>query len=67
MNWLKKPSQPQKQAIIEIEANKNAHHEAVVKAKAASEDLNSLLVENGFTLKIYLATGGHIKQTQKGK
>jgi hypothetical protein len=64
MSWLrKKPTPPPpvsdtKQAIVEIEAHKNAERAAVQQAKEASRQLNTLLVENGFTLKIYLAAGG---------
>lgn len=48
----------QEQQIIEIAADKQAQQEVVQQAKEASERLNTLLVENGFTLKIYLAAGG---------
>jgi hypothetical protein len=42
-------------AAIEIVAHKEAKQEMVDRAKIANEHLNGLLVENGFTLKIYLA------------
>jgi predicted ribonuclease YlaK len=64
MSWFKKKPTPPppvadvKQAIVEIEAHKDAEREAVQQAKEASRQLNTLLVENGFTLKIYLAAGG---------
>lgn len=45
-------------AVIEIEAHKDAQKEAVTIARNASKQLNTLLVNNGFTLKIYLAAGG---------
>lgn len=48
----------EEQKIIEIVADKKAQHEVIQQAKEASERLNTLLVENGFTLKIYLAAGG---------
>lgn len=57
----KKTQEIEKKAIIEIETHKDAKQEAVLKAKKASEELNTLLVENGFTLKIYVATGGKYK------
>ncbi len=43
---------------IEIVAHKTATKEVLREAKKATEHLNELLVENGFTLKIYLAAGG---------
>lgn len=43
---------------VEIEAHKDAKKEAIEEAKQASKKLNNLLVENGFTLKLYVATGG---------
>lgn len=43
---------------IEIVAHKNATREVMKEAKKATDHLNDLLVENGFTLKIYLAAGG---------
>lgn len=55
----------EKQGFLEIETHKNATKEAIAEAKQATQKLNSLLVENGFTLKIYLATGGH--RNTKGK
>jgi hypothetical protein len=44
---------------VEVELHKNASIEAAQKAEATNKHLNDLLVENGFTLKIYLAAGGH--------
>ena len=49
-------------AIVELEAAKNAQREAFAEAEKVGKDLNRLLVENGFTLKIYLASGGKIKK-----
>lgn len=54
--------QPPISSRIEVELNKTANTEAVEKAKKANQHLNDLLVENGFTLKIYLATGGTPKK-----
>lgn len=51
-------SSAEERQIIEIVADKQAQHEVVQQAKEASERLNTLLVQNGFTLKIYLAAGG---------
>ena len=53
-----KPLALPEQAIIEIEATKDAQKEAFEEAHKVGKQLNKLLVENGFTLKIYLATGG---------
>jgi negative regulator of genetic competence, sporulation and motility len=43
---------------VEVVVHKNATNEALAKADEANQKLNELLVTNGFTLKIYLATGG---------
>lgn len=71
MGWFSKKqkdvpvSAKTREAIVEIEASKDARREAVIQAKEASKQLNTLLVENGFTLKIYLATGGKHKGKTK--
>jgi hypothetical protein len=63
MSWFKKKRtedfaiQPPISSRVEVEIDKNASREAAEKAKKANEHLNTLLVENGFTLKIYLAAG----------
>ena len=63
MSWFKKKRredlivQPLASSRVEVEVHKNANREATEKAKKANEHLNDLLVENGFTLKIYLAAG----------
>ena len=44
---------------VEVELHKSASEGAAQKAKETNKHLNDLLVENGFTLKIYLAAGGH--------
>lgn len=49
---------PPPSSRVEVELHKNASEEAATKAKEANEHLNDLLVENGFTLKIFLAAGG---------
>lgn len=51
--------QPPPQSRVEIELHKNASEEAAAKAQQTNQHLNDLLVENGFTLKIFLAAGGH--------
>jgi len=50
--------EPPTKSRIEIEVHKTANKEAAEKAKRTSKDLNELLVENGFTLKLYMAAGG---------
>lgn len=57
--------QPPASSRVEVELHKSATAAAAEKAKKANEHLNDLLVENGFTLKIYLAAGGH-QPTKKG-
>lgn len=50
---------------VEVELHKNASENAAAKAKETNQHLNDLLVENGFTLKIYLAAGGQLHQKKK--
>lgn len=67
---IKDPSQhlsPEHSASIEIVAHQNAHAEAKKKVDEANEKLKKLFQDNHFTLKIYLATGGQIKQKQRNK
>lgn len=64
MNWFNRKKQPDlniqppPQSRVEVELHKDATKEAAETAKAANQHLNDLLIENGFTLKIYLAAGG---------
>lgn len=51
--------------IVEIIANEEAKKEVIERAKKASSELNELLVQNGFTIKIYLAAGGHPPRKQE--
>jgi len=51
--------QPPATSRVEIELHKSASIDAAKKADQTNEHLKDLLVENGFTLKIYLAAGGH--------
>ena len=46
---------------IEIEAGKKASKEAIEEARKANSELNKVLVRNGFTVKIFVATGGKHK------
>lgn len=66
MKWFSKKTKeeplvvkPAVSSRVEVELHKNASEEAAKKADAANKHINDLLVENGFTLKIYLAAGGH--------
>jgi len=47
--------QPAPASRVEVELSKDANREAVEKAKEVNAHVKDLLVENGFTLKIYLA------------
>lgn len=50
---------------VEVEVHKGASEEAAKKADAVNQHVKELLVENGFTLKIYLAAGGQLHQKKK--
>jgi hypothetical protein len=52
---------------VEVELHKNASEAAAQKAIKVNEHLKDLYVENGFTLKIYLAAGGQLHQKKGGK
>lgn len=57
--------QPPAQSRVEVEVHKNATEQAAQKAQETNRHLNELLVENGFTLKIYLAAGGQLHQKRR--
>lgn len=74
MNFFKKSIKkepicikPPAQSRVEIELHKDASVQASEKAKATNKHLKELLNHNGFTLKIYLAAGGHGLNKTKGK
>lgn len=74
MRWFKpKPKvtpvviKPPAASRVEIELHKGASEHAATKALETNKHLTDLLVENGFTLKIYLAAGGHQLKRSKGK
>ena len=74
MNWFKRnPKEPPivvKPAAtsrVEVELHKNASEKAAQKAIEVNQHLKELYVENGFTLKIYLAAGGQLHQKKGGK
>ncbi|WP_438980192.1 hypothetical protein [Polynucleobacter sp.] len=52
---------------VEVELHKNASEKAAQKAIEVNQHLKELYVENGFTLKIYLAAGGQLHQKKGGK
>lgn len=60
-------SQAEKSSTIEIVAHKEAKAEVVAQAEEVSRHLNKLLVDNGFTLKIFLAAGGAHPAKKVGK
>lgn len=72
MSWFKRKKNdpivipPAATSRVEVEVHKNASLEAAQKAKETNQHLNDLLVENGFTLKIYLAAGGHQPTKRSG-
>lgn len=70
MNWFKQRTKTvgeNKKAAFEIVAHKTATDKVVKEAEEASQKLNKLLVENGFTIKIYLAAGGKLPSNQNRK
>lgn len=53
-------------ASIEIVAHKNAHEEAKKEVEEANAVLQKIFKDNHFSLTIYLAAGGQIKQKPRG-
>lgn len=51
---------------VEIEVDKNANKKVKEKATEINSHVNDLLVQNGFTLKIYLAAGGQLHHKKAG-
>lgn len=45
----------EEEALVEIVAHQDAKKEIIEEAKKVNEHLKELLVQNGFTIKIYLA------------
>ena len=73
MNFFKKKHvdptmvlEPAVQSRVEVELHKGATEYAAKKAEAANKHLTELLVNNGFTLKIYMAAGHQYPPTKKG-
>lgn len=50
---------------LEIEVHKSASQEAKQKADEINNHVRDLLGENGFTVKIFLAAGGHLPAKSK--
>lgn len=59
--------QAQPQNRVEIELHKSASEEAAQKAKQTNQHLSDLILDNGFTLKVYLAAGGQVHHKRQGK
>ena len=59
--------QPPPESRVEVELHKTASVHAAAKAQETNKHLNQLLIENGFTLKIYLAAGGHLPKKKRIK
>lgn len=59
--------QPTQESRVEIELHKSASKEAKQKADEVNAHVQDLLAANGFTVKIYLAAGGHLStRNRKG-
>lgn len=72
MSWFnRKPKvtplviSPAPTSRVEVELHKGASEQAAKKADEVNQHVKDLLVENGFTLKIYLAAGGQLHQKKK--
>lgn len=75
MTWFKKKHeneqlkrlQQAEKSAIEIVTHKNATKKLIKETKAANEQLQDLLVKNGFTVKIFIAAGGKTKTNRTRK
>lgn len=74
MNWFNRKKKeetllvkPAPSSRVEVELHKGASQEAAAKATQTNQHLNELLVNNGFTLKIYLARGGQPHKAKVNK
>lgn len=73
MLWFKKKQQPEGLQLstspdsrVEIELHKDATKEAKQKADEINAHFKDLVLENNFTVKIFVAAGGHLPaKTQK--
>lgn len=55
LNYLENPTE--NDSLVEIVAHQDAKKEIIDEARAVNANLKELLVNNGFTIKIYLAAG----------
>ena len=58
---LELPIQPSTLNRVEVEVAKDASRQAAETAKKVNQHFTDFLVENGITVKIYLAAGGKHK------
>ena len=72
MGWFnRKPKEapivvtPPPTSRVEVELHKGASEQAAQKADEVNQHVKDLLLENGFTLKIYLAAGGQLSHKKK--
>ena len=71
MLWFKKKEQLIKQAELEkrveeeIPLNDAKQDEAITQTKEVAKDFNNVIEENGFTLRIFQATGGKLRGAHK--
>lgn len=56
---------PRQDSRLEIELHKSASKEAKQKADEVNAHVQDLLAANGFTVKIFLAAGGHLPTRPK--
>lgn len=57
--------QPPMHSRVEVEVAKNASADAARKAKEINRHVKDLFEENGFTIKIFIAAGGHPPKNRK--
>lgn len=71
MSWFRTKQQEtatqefESNSRIEIIAHKKATKSQINEVKKANETLNNVLDSNGFTLKIFLAAGGKLKNPKQ--
>ena len=69
MGLFHKDKQPRQgvsvETPVEVVAHKNATKKTIEKAREANKKLNEILDENGFTLNIFIATGGKVRKVSK--
>jgi hypothetical protein len=72
MLWFRKKTlpitvSPPQQSRVEVELHKGANAQATEKANAVNQHLKDLLIENGITLKLYIAAGGDLRKKAGNK